>query len=95
MCSPDNYSPASLVMEILQVFCDQTGCTAECLYTDAVIDALLHPVQSLLSGTEVCNNLPNSFKIYRILSFFCIFHREDLFSHMVTSVVFSTLAVMS
>ncbi|KAM6405295.1 protein broad-minded isoform 2-T2 [Pluvialis apricaria] len=49
----DNYSPASLVMEILQVFCDQTGCAAECLYTDAVIDALLHPVQSLLSGTEV------------------------------------------
>ncbi|XP_065486991.1 protein broad-minded isoform X5 [Caloenas nicobarica] len=49
----DNYSPASLVMEILQVFCDQTGCTAECLYTDAVIDALLHPVQSLLSGTEM------------------------------------------
>ncbi|XP_009864014.1 PREDICTED: protein broad-minded-like, partial [Apaloderma vittatum] len=48
----DNYSPASLVMEILQVFCDQTGCAAECLYTDAVIDALLHPVQSLLSGTE-------------------------------------------
>ncbi|NXT00180.1 BROMI protein, partial [Jacana jacana] len=52
----DNYSPASLVMEILQVFCDQTGCTAECLYTDAVIDALLHPVRSLLSGTEVFIN---------------------------------------
>uniref|UniRef100_A0A8B9ZDH3 Protein broad-minded n=1 Tax=Buteo japonicus TaxID=224669 RepID=A0A8B9ZDH3_9AVES len=49
----DNYSPASLVMEILQVFCDQTGSAAECLYTDAVIDALLHPVQSLLSGTEM------------------------------------------
>ncbi|NXF35797.1 BROMI protein, partial [Nyctibius bracteatus] len=52
----DNYSPASLVMEILQVFCDQTGCAAECLYTDAVIDALLYPVQSLLSGTEVYIN---------------------------------------
>ncbi|NXN13483.1 BROMI protein, partial [Indicator maculatus] len=49
----ENYSPVSLVMEILQVLCDQTGCAAECLYTDAVIDALLHPVQSLLSGTEV------------------------------------------
>ncbi|XP_053918239.1 protein broad-minded isoform X3 [Cuculus canorus] len=49
----DNYSPASLVMEILQVFCDQTGCAAECLYKDAVIDALLDPVQSLLNGTEV------------------------------------------
>ncbi|XP_013814533.1 protein broad-minded isoform X3 [Apteryx mantelli] len=48
----DNYSPASLVIEILQVFCDQTGCAAECLYTDAVIDALLHPIQNLLSGTE-------------------------------------------
>ncbi|XP_065537052.1 protein broad-minded isoform X1 [Lathamus discolor] len=52
----DNYSPASLVMEILQVFCDQTGCAAECLYADAVIDALLHPVQSVLSGTEVYLN---------------------------------------
>ncbi|KAI1240982.1 hypothetical protein IHE44_0009438 [Lamprotornis superbus] len=52
----DNYSPESLVMEILQVFCDQTGCAAECLYTDAVIDALLHPVQSLLSGTELYIN---------------------------------------
>ncbi|NXY22701.1 BROMI protein, partial [Atrichornis clamosus] len=52
----DNYSPESLVMEILQVFCDQTGCVAECLYTDAVIDALLHPVQSLMSGTEVYIN---------------------------------------
>uniref|UniRef100_A0A8D0KW78 Protein broad-minded n=1 Tax=Strix occidentalis caurina TaxID=311401 RepID=A0A8D0KW78_STROC len=52
----DNYSPASLVMEILQVFCDQTGCAAEWLYTDAVIDALLHPVQSLLNGTEVYIN---------------------------------------
>ncbi|NXU37565.1 BROMI protein, partial [Drymodes brunneopygia] len=52
----ENYSPESLVMEVLQVFCDQTGCAAECLYTDAVIDALLHPVQSLLSGTEVYLN---------------------------------------
>uniref|UniRef100_A0A8B9IVJ6 Protein broad-minded n=1 Tax=Amazona collaria TaxID=241587 RepID=A0A8B9IVJ6_9PSIT len=52
----DNYSPASLVMEILQIFCDQTGCAAECLYTDAVIDALLYPVQSVLSGTEVYLN---------------------------------------
>ncbi|KFO62351.1 Protein broad-minded, partial [Corvus brachyrhynchos] len=52
----DNYSPESLVMEILQVFCDQTGCATECLYTDAVIDTLLHPVQSLLSGTEVYIN---------------------------------------
>ncbi|NXA47081.1 BROMI protein, partial [Nothocercus julius] len=49
----DNYSPASLVIEILQVLCDQTGCAAECLYTDAVIDALLHPIQNLLSGTEM------------------------------------------
>ncbi|NXY41471.1 BROMI protein, partial [Ceuthmochares aereus] len=52
----DSYSPASLVMEILQVFCDQTGCAAECLYADAVIDALLYPVQSLLNGTEVYVN---------------------------------------
>ncbi|XP_062426912.1 protein broad-minded [Rhea pennata] len=52
----DNYSPASLVTEILQVFCDQTGCAAECLYTDAVVDALLHPIQNLLSGTEMYVN---------------------------------------
>eukprot|EP00076_Gallus_gallus_P039397 XP_025004935.1 protein broad-minded isoform X2 [Gallus gallus] len=52
----DNYSPASLVMEILQVFCDQTGCAADCLYTDAVMDALLDPLQSLLNGTEVYIN---------------------------------------
>ncbi|XP_050828732.1 protein broad-minded isoform X3 [Serinus canaria] len=52
----ENYSPESLVMEILQVFCDQTGCAAQCLYTDTVIDALLHPVQSLLNGTEVYIN---------------------------------------
>ncbi|NWJ10819.1 BROMI protein, partial [Crypturellus undulatus] len=49
----DNNSPASLVIEILQVLCDQTGCAAECLYTDAVIDALLQPIQNLLSGTEM------------------------------------------
>ncbi|NXP77238.1 BROMI protein, partial [Ramphastos sulfuratus] len=49
----ENYSPESLVMEILQVLCDQTGCAAECLYTDAVIDALLHPVQNLLSDKKV------------------------------------------
>uniref|UniRef100_G3X8J3 Protein broad-minded n=1 Tax=Meleagris gallopavo TaxID=9103 RepID=G3X8J3_MELGA len=52
----DNYSPASLVMEILQVFCDQTGCATDCLYTDAVMDALLDPLQSLLNGTEVFIN---------------------------------------
>ncbi|NXX19023.1 BROMI protein, partial [Podargus strigoides] len=52
----DNYSPASLVMEILQVLCDQTGCASECLYMDAVIDALLHPVKSLLDGKEVYIN---------------------------------------
>uniref|UniRef100_A0A8C5NSN6 Protein broad-minded n=1 Tax=Junco hyemalis TaxID=40217 RepID=A0A8C5NSN6_JUNHY len=52
----ENYSPESLVMEILQAFCDQTGCAAKCLYTDTVIDALLHPVQSLLNGTEVYIN---------------------------------------
>uniref|UniRef100_A0A669QS32 Protein broad-minded n=1 Tax=Phasianus colchicus TaxID=9054 RepID=A0A669QS32_PHACC len=52
----DNYSPGSLVMEILQVFCDQTGCATDCLYTDAVMDALLKPLQSLLNGTEVFIN---------------------------------------
>uniref|UniRef100_A0A8C5T021 Protein broad-minded n=1 Tax=Malurus cyaneus samueli TaxID=2593467 RepID=A0A8C5T021_9PASS len=63
----DNYSPESLVMEILQVFCDQTGCAVECLHTDAVVDALLRPIQSLLSGTETAsmgkNTLPNFFDL--------------------------------
>uniref|UniRef100_A0A8C2TA29 Protein broad-minded n=1 Tax=Coturnix japonica TaxID=93934 RepID=A0A8C2TA29_COTJA len=56
----DSYSPASLVMEILQVFCDQTGCAADCLYTDEVMDALLDPLQSLLNGTEVYINCPET-----------------------------------
>ncbi|NWX90911.1 BROMI protein, partial [Nothoprocta pentlandii] len=49
----DNYSPASLVVDILQVLSDQTECAAKCLYTDAVVDALLHPIQNLLSGTQM------------------------------------------
>lgn len=56
-------------MEILQVFCDQTGCATDCLYTDVVMDALLDPLQSLLNGAEVCSSLQNNFQMCSILYF--------------------------
>nr|XP_033794937.1 protein broad-minded isoform X2 [Geotrypetes seraphini] len=48
-----SYSPVGLVMEVLRMLCDRKECASECLYTSAVIDALLHPVYSLLSGKQV------------------------------------------
>ncbi|XP_029452272.1 protein broad-minded [Rhinatrema bivittatum] len=47
------YSPAGLVIEVLRMLCDRKECATECLYTSAVIDALLHPIYSLLNGKEV------------------------------------------
>ncbi|XP_030054422.1 protein broad-minded isoform X2 [Microcaecilia unicolor] len=47
------YSPAGLVIEVLRMLCDRKECASECLYTSAVIDALLHPVYSLLNGKQV------------------------------------------
>ncbi|KAM7171874.1 protein broad-minded isoform 3-T5 [Macrochelys suwanniensis] len=59
-----NYSPAILVTEVLQILCDRTECATECLYTYAVIDALLHPIHNLLNGTEMYINCPETSLIH-------------------------------
>ncbi|XP_073931565.1 protein broad-minded isoform X3 [Castor canadensis] len=51
-----NYSPASMVTEVLQILCDQTDCAVECLYNSTVIDTLLHPVHHLMKGTKAAPN---------------------------------------
>ncbi|XP_023569979.1 protein broad-minded [Octodon degus] len=48
----EDCSPAHMVMEILQILCDQKECAAECLHSSAVIGTLLQPVHSLLKGPE-------------------------------------------
>ncbi|KAF7254316.1 Protein broad-minded [Varanus komodoensis] len=48
-----NYSPAGLITDVLRILCDRKECATECLYTNAVIEALLQPLHDLLSGTEV------------------------------------------
>ncbi|KAM5164077.1 protein broad-minded isoform 3-T3 [Mantella aurantiaca] len=48
-----NYAPASLAMEVLRLLCDRKECVIECLYTGAVIDSLLSPIQKLLKGKKV------------------------------------------
>nr|XP_025044876.1 protein broad-minded isoform X3 [Pelodiscus sinensis] len=55
-----NYSPSVLVTEVLQILCDRTECTTEFLYTNKVIDVLLHPIRNLLNGTEVYINCPET-----------------------------------
>ncbi|TFK14387.1 rho-related GTP-binding protein RhoF [Platysternon megacephalum] len=59
-----NYSPAILVTEVLQILCDRTECATECLYTNTVIDALLHPIHNLLNGTEMYINCPETSLIH-------------------------------
>nr|XP_058163322.1 protein broad-minded isoform X1 [Dasypus novemcinctus] len=51
-----NYSPASMVTEVLQIFCDQKECAVECLYNITVIEALLHPIHNLMKGTKAAPN---------------------------------------
>ncbi|KAM6181809.1 protein broad-minded [Erethizon dorsatum] len=48
----EDYSPASVVMEILQILCDQEECAVECLCSSTVIGTLLQPIHSLMRGTE-------------------------------------------
>ncbi|XP_025720747.1 protein broad-minded isoform X2 [Callorhinus ursinus] len=48
----DNYSPASMVTEILRILCDQKECAIECLYNNTVIEALLQPIHNLMKGTK-------------------------------------------
>ncbi|XP_065444518.1 protein broad-minded isoform X13 [Chrysemys picta bellii] len=59
-----NYSPAILVTEVLQILCDRTECATECLYSNTVIDALLHPIHNLLNGTEIYINCPETSLIH-------------------------------
>ncbi|CAM4533720.1 unnamed protein product [Lepidochelys olivacea] len=59
-----NYSPAILVTEVLQILCDRAECATECLYTNTVIDALLHPIHNLLNETEMYINCPETSLIH-------------------------------
>ncbi|XP_049551454.1 protein broad-minded isoform X5 [Orcinus orca] len=59
MTSPghlENYSPASMVTEILCILCDQKECAIECLYNNTVIEALLQPIHNLMKGTKAAPN---------------------------------------
>ncbi|XP_062042678.1 protein broad-minded isoform X3 [Lepus europaeus] len=52
----ENYSPASMVTEVLQILCDQKECAIECLYNNTVIEALLQPIHNIMKGTEAALN---------------------------------------
>ncbi|KAM6186740.1 protein broad-minded isoform 2-T2 [Rhynchocyon petersi] len=52
----ENYSPASMVTEVLWMLCDQKECAIECLYNSTVIEALLQPIHSLMKGTEAASH---------------------------------------
>uniref|UniRef100_A0A8C5ZP88 Protein broad-minded n=1 Tax=Marmota marmota marmota TaxID=9994 RepID=A0A8C5ZP88_MARMA len=51
-----NYSPASMVTEVLWILCDQKECAIECLYNNTVVETLLQPVHNLMKGTETAPN---------------------------------------
>lgn len=42
-----------MVIEVLQILCDQKECAVECLYNSTVIEALLQPIHNLMKGTKV------------------------------------------
>ncbi|XP_023592950.1 protein broad-minded isoform X3 [Trichechus manatus latirostris] len=52
----ENYSPASMVTEVLWILCDQKECAIECLYNNTVIEALLQPIHNLMKGTEAASH---------------------------------------
>uniref|UniRef100_A0A8D2CNU1 Protein broad-minded n=1 Tax=Sciurus vulgaris TaxID=55149 RepID=A0A8D2CNU1_SCIVU len=52
----ENYSPASMVTEVLRILCDQKECAVECLYNNTVVETLLQPVHNLMKGSEVAPN---------------------------------------
>ena len=52
-CLLENYSPASMVTEVLRILCDQKECAVECLCNNTVMEALLQPVHNLMKGTKV------------------------------------------
>ncbi|XP_068087481.1 protein broad-minded isoform X2 [Hyperolius riggenbachi] len=51
-----SYAPASLAMEVVRMLSDRKDCASECLYTGAIIDSLLSPIQKLLKGKKVHAN---------------------------------------
>uniref|UniRef100_A0A8D0BTL6 TBC1 domain family member 32 n=1 Tax=Salvator merianae TaxID=96440 RepID=A0A8D0BTL6_SALMN len=59
-----NYAPAGLVNDMLRILCDRKECATECLYTNSVIEALLQPIHSLLTETEVHLNCPETTLIH-------------------------------
>ncbi|XP_016068121.1 PREDICTED: protein broad-minded [Miniopterus natalensis] len=60
----ENYSPASMVTEVLQILCDQKECAIECLCNSTVIEALLQPIHNLMKGTKAAPNCSESALIY-------------------------------
>ncbi|XP_044532812.1 protein broad-minded isoform X2 [Gracilinanus agilis] len=60
----EDYSPASLVTEILRILCDQKECATECLYKTPVIDAFLEPIHNLMKGIEVAPNFSETALIH-------------------------------
>uniref|UniRef100_G1PYR5 BROMI middle region domain-containing protein n=1 Tax=Myotis lucifugus TaxID=59463 RepID=G1PYR5_MYOLU len=48
----ENYSPAGMVTEVLQILCDQKECAIECLSNKPVVEALLQPIHNLMKGTK-------------------------------------------
>ncbi|XP_031204573.1 protein broad-minded isoform X1 [Mastomys coucha] len=47
----ENYSPASMVTDVLRMLYDQKECAVECLYNSTVTEALLQPIHNLMKGT--------------------------------------------
>nr|XP_036849418.1 protein broad-minded isoform X1 [Manis javanica]XP_036849427.1 protein broad-minded isoform X1 [Manis javanica] len=52
----ENYSPTSMVTEVLQILCDHKECAIECLYSNTVIETLLQPIYNLMKGTKAAPN---------------------------------------
>ncbi|KAM7137179.1 protein broad-minded isoform 3-T4 [Molossus nigricans] len=60
----ENYSPASMVTEVLQILCDQKECAIECLCNNTVVEALLQPIRSLMKGAKAAPNCSETALIY-------------------------------
>ncbi|XP_054425862.1 protein broad-minded [Pteronotus mesoamericanus] len=60
----ENYSPASMVTEVLQILCDQKECAIECLYNNTVVEALLQPIHDLMKGTKAAPDCSETALIY-------------------------------
>ncbi|XP_036104212.1 protein broad-minded isoform X1 [Molossus molossus] len=60
----ENYSPASMVTEVLQILCDQKECAIECLCNNTVVESLLQPIRSLMKGAKAAPNCSETALIY-------------------------------